>query len=285
MKRTPALEHQLLIDQLCPGARVTACQPLAGGVSAEVHAVTFVRPDGAEERVVVRRHRTVAGKPERRERAAREHSLLTVLHARGVPVPRSRLFVAPDTLVQDLIEGDTTLPADAAGPLAEALAAIHAVDPAALPALPRLEDPGPGLREWLPGLEGLEAALARHGPFPGPDCLLHGDYWPGNVLWREGRLAAVLDWEDAAMGDPLSDLACARVELACAAGEGMALAFTDAYLGLTGRDAARLPLWDLYTSTAALTYMDQWGLAPEALAARRAMTIAWQRRALESLSV
>jgi len=36
--------------------------------------------------------------------------------------------------------------------------------------------------------------------------LLHGDFWPGNVLWKDGRIAAVIDWEDAALGDPLADL-------------------------------------------------------------------------------
>ena len=25
--------------------------------------------------------------------------------------------------------------------------------------------------------------------------LLHGDFWPGNILWRDGRLVAVIDWE------------------------------------------------------------------------------------------
>ena len=26
-----------------------------------------------------------------------------------------------------------------------------------------------------------------------PTVLLHGDYWPSNLLWRDGILAAVLD--------------------------------------------------------------------------------------------
>src|SRR5690606_20389909 len=43
-------------------------------------------------------------------------------------------------------------------------------------------------------------------------ALLHGDFWPGNVLWHEGRLAAVIDWEDAEIGDPLVDLAVSRLD-------------------------------------------------------------------------
>ena len=27
-------------------------------------------------------------------------------------------------------------------------------------------------------------------------ALLHGDYWPGNVLWKNGALVGVIDWED-----------------------------------------------------------------------------------------
>ena len=44
-------------------------------------------------------------------------------------------------------------------------------------------------------------------------ALLHGDYWPGNVLWEDGRLAAIIDWEDASVGDPLVDVSNARLEI------------------------------------------------------------------------
>jgi aminoglycoside phosphotransferase (APT) family kinase protein len=33
------------------------------------------------------------------------------------------------------------------------------------------------------------------------------------VLWRDGRIVAVIDWEDAQVGDPLADLANTRLEL------------------------------------------------------------------------
>jgi aminoglycoside phosphotransferase (APT) family kinase protein len=298
------MDLHAVIERLAPGARVTECRALAGGVSAEVTAVTFTRPDGGEDCVVARRHREIAGKADRGARAAREHALLTALHARGLPVPGSRLFVAPDTLVIDFIAGDSALPAGAAAHLAAVLAAIHATPVAGLPELPTRDDPLPELRTWLPGLPALEdhaageAATAlrmdeppaqgglslsdRRGP-RAARSLLHGDFWPGNVLWQSGEPVAVLDWEDAAIGDPLSDLACARVELACSAGPALAEKFTREYCRLTGCDLGRLPIWDLYVATAALQYMDHWGLEPRALLERRATTAAWQADALARL--
>jgi aminoglycoside phosphotransferase (APT) family kinase protein len=44
-----------------------------------------------------------------------------------------------------------------------------------------------------------------------PPVLVHGDYHYGNMLFREGRVAALLDWEIAELGQPLLDLACLAV--------------------------------------------------------------------------
>lgn len=290
------MDTDSIIEQLTPGARVTASVPLVGGVSADVHAVTFIRPDGAEDRVVVRRHRNIHGKADRHDRATREHVLLGLLHERGVAVPQSRLFVPPDTLVLEYIDGCTALPSDPATALATTLAAIHAIEvDNALSALPRLDDPLPGLMEWLPSRLLVESSTGEMvmreeirsscGVFEGTTRLLHGDYWPGNVMWRDERLIAVLDWEDAAVGDPLADVACARVELCCARDETTAERFTEIYKQLAPTDMARLPWWDLFVSTAALQYMDDWGLAPEVLAQRRATTMRWQVRAFEALGI
>ena len=75
--------------------------------------------------------------------------------------------------------------------------------------------------------------------------LLHGDYWPGNVLWKDGALAAVIDWEDAARGDPLGDLANARLELLFFFGPDAPADFTRRYLAASPIDTTDLPSWDL----------------------------------------
>lgn len=46
-----------------------------------------------------------------------------------------------------------------------------------------------------------------------PLCLIHGDYSCHNMMARNGRLAAVLDWELAQLGEPAIDLAEARMML------------------------------------------------------------------------
>lgn len=87
----------------------------------------------------------------------------------------------------------------------------------------------------------IRAALAGWPPAdataPQP---LHGDYWPGNVLWRAGRLAAIIDWEDAALGDPLADLANCQFELLWAWGRGAMQQFTAEYLAAAPIDTAAL---------------------------------------------
>ena len=48
-------------------------------------------------------------------------------------------------------------------------------------------------------------AVRRHGPA----VWVHGDVGPGNLLQRNGHLAAVIDWGSAAVGDPACDLVMA----------------------------------------------------------------------------
>jgi aminoglycoside phosphotransferase (APT) family kinase protein len=61
----------------------------------------------------------------------------------------------------------------------------------------------------IPAVESVGAWLAEHVPSSGPATIVHGDFRLGNTLYEEGtpaRLAAVLDWEMATIGDPLADI-------------------------------------------------------------------------------
>ncbi len=78
-----------------------------------------------------------------------------------------------------------------------------------------------------------------------PSVLLHGDYWPGNILWRDDRLVAVVDWEDAMLGDPLIDFAISRLDILWIFGEDAFRSFTRHYQSLMDIDYTDLPYQDL----------------------------------------
>jgi hypothetical protein len=56
---------------------------------------------------------------------------------------------------------------------------------------------------------------------------------------------AVVDWEDAGLGDPLKDLAEARVEMVWLFGVAVVERFTDCYRAKMAIDFTNLPYWDL----------------------------------------
>jgi aminoglycoside phosphotransferase (APT) family kinase protein len=61
----------------------------------------------------------------------------------------------------------------------------------------------------IPAVESVGGWLAENMPQSGPATIVHGDFRLGNTLFATGapaRLAAVLDWEMATIGDPLADL-------------------------------------------------------------------------------
>lgn len=59
----------------------------------------------------------------------------------------------------------------------------------------------------LPGIDELRESLGGRIPVSGPAAVVHGDYRLDNVIVdADDRVVAVLDWEMAALGDPLTDL-------------------------------------------------------------------------------
>ena len=62
----------------------------------------------------------------------------------------------------------------------------------------------------LPGLDEAAYWLRAHTPRQYKPGIIHGDYQFANVMFHHGgpaRLAAIVDWEMATIGDPLLDLA------------------------------------------------------------------------------
>lgn len=272
------------VDRRLPGARVLAVRELRGGSSAEVRRVDVRLASGELRSLVLRRP------PASPEEGGREPALHRALHDAGFPVP-APVFVDGATWAMPFIDGVSEVADDARSAALDEMAAflvrLHTtpVDELALPALPGREDARVELLATVDENDDpdLHRALSRYRFAPARTVALHGDFWPGNVLWRAGRIVAVLDWEDAAVGDALSDLACSRVELAAAYGDAAVERFTRGYVEATGFATDDLELWDLFVSRTALAAMHLWNLTPAEEADRRAVTQAFAQRARAAL--
>lgn len=287
MSRDP---HAEIAARVFPRAEVQNVVRLTGGVSADVHRLDLTLADGSATSVVLRAHgRSHSGHP-----AELEYRLLQALHREGLPVPEPLLVDTSGTLLADpflvmaFVEGSSEMP-DAEqehniDAMAAMLAKIHAAPTAGLPELPARTDPLPEVFNYLPAgpeWDDLHAYLRSltHTAYRGSPALLHGDFWPENLLWRHGKITAVLDWEDAALGDPLSDLAVSRVELRYRFGTAGMQRLTRAYAGDRTVDVHRLALWQVYVAAAAQRFMGEWGLEPTREAHMRREALASIREA------
>jgi len=251
-----------VVRRFAPDARIIAASGMDGGASATMTSITLERAGGAQECVILRQvgDANLAADPDAAENEAR---VLDALSGTGLPVHRalhvdqSRRLLPSPFLVVTCLEGapdyDPCDRMDAALQMADFLARLHAIDAGNgdLAAVPRRHGPLDGPPDRCNGLPGafrgarelLEAS--RSPPARNPEALLHGDFWAGNVLWRDSRLSGVVDWEDAAFGDPLADLAIARVDMSWGLGREAMEAFTARYADRTGFDLCALPYWDL----------------------------------------
>jgi aminoglycoside phosphotransferase (APT) family kinase protein len=254
------------------GGRVVRVRPLAWGWLAN-HAVDVADRSGGVHRLVLRRWARPGWEVDDPTfTAAREAAVLELLAA--TPVPAPRLVAAdPDGAVCDVPAlllsrlpgrppGPAADPRRLVGGLAAVLPAIHAVDgaAAALPAFHRFYDPAslvPPAWSDLPGLWAQALEVAAGPPPPGPSCLIHRDYHPGNTLWERGRLVGVVDWNFGSWGPPSFDLGHMRVNLATDLGCEWADEFLTAYQALTGLE--HHPWWDL---AAMADLLPDWDPAP-----------------------
>jgi aminoglycoside phosphotransferase (APT) family kinase protein len=169
----------------------------------------------------------------------REYRVITALRDTSVPVPLTyTLCTDPDVIgapfyVMSDVDGVAYRTADqiaVLGPtriraiaerLIATLALLHAVPPAEV----GLADFGRPegflarqVRRWkkqldasrsrpIAGIDELHALLAANPPDGTPPTIVHGDYRLDNVLvGSDDKIAAVVDWEMATLGDPLTDV-------------------------------------------------------------------------------
>jgi aminoglycoside phosphotransferase (APT) family kinase protein len=131
-------------------------------------------------------------------------------------------FIDADVVTNELPPGlDTENARRALGlDLVDTLVEIHAVDVNA-PGVADFIRPGSYLERqvrrftelWsvnqtrdLPAVVEVGEWLAANLPEPAPLAVVHGDYRLGNMMVAGTRIAAVLDWEMGAVGDPRADV-------------------------------------------------------------------------------
>lgn len=257
------------------GLRLVRIWPLAGAVNSRVAAIEAEESDGRRCTLVLRQYGPAMVQAEP-QIARHEYDLLSLLSAAGVPVPRPYLvdesgaIVPGSCLLMEHIDGERIHQPDDLGSflrqLAAALAAVHAcgLSRTEVPFLPCVSDyaaaefgEGQNIPEDIVPESAIRTAVVANWPPPQVNeaVVLHNDYWPGNVLWRDGRIAAVIDWEEAAFGDPMADLANIRLEIAWHFGTAAMTRLTDEYLAHRPSAASgTLPLWDLRTALRACQF-------------------------------
>ncbi len=225
---------EFLASQVSGPLTIERLEPLAGGASMETWAVDATW-QGSPHALILRRDmgkNMYAGALSR----AQEFALLRVAHDAGVQAPRPLFLHASGERPYFLMERLPGISVGAkvvrdphlasartrlAAQMGEQLARIHQLDPALLGFLAapaagqsaaaqtlEIMDAeaarlGPANPVWAFGLRWLE----RHLPAPLPNVVLHGDFRIGNLLVTPDRLAGVLDWEFAHLGDPAEDVA------------------------------------------------------------------------------
>jgi aminoglycoside phosphotransferase (APT) family kinase protein len=238
-QETEELEH--FLDEVLGDRIPINVTPMAGGGSCEVFAL-----DRGPARWVLRRSPRHASSSTAHD-VVREFRILDAIKDEPVSIARPivscddpEVFGSPFYVMERIdgrpirqgVPGGWAVAPETHGraleELIDALVMIHAVDWRTC----GLSDMAPGadylsrqLARWLTQLDsygGRDLPAARqisdwlhaHRPGDRPSTLCHGDYKLDNVLFGPDappRLLAVVDWEMAAIGDPLVDLAWALI--------------------------------------------------------------------------
>nr|WP_167217841.1 aminoglycoside phosphotransferase family protein [Kribbella shirazensis] len=203
---------------------------------------------------------------------------LQVAEQHGLPAPR---LVAADLAgeqagvpasLETLVPGTTTwsvgTPASlqAAG---AALARLHGVcmrPQEHLPFRPRpiavddfATDRRTGRMPTTPLLQEADQVVIAHGLPTEEPVYLHGDVWPGNLVWNNGGVAALIDWKTAGVGASGVDLSELRKQVAITFGPDAPAHVLSGWQQATGRRAEHVAYWDAVAALNTPTTLTDWG--------------------------
>ena len=277
---------QNVVAHIDPHGRLAQARPLLGGQSATMTAVTWHTQTGKQKSAVIRQPRPekLASNP---QITAVEFQILRALQKISVKTPTPYLLDESCTilptpyLVMEKIDGSPQYdPPDRiafATQVATQLAHIHSLNPTdfSLTSLPKTEAAVGRLIAWYtaqtspssPQTAQLIQTVTADQRWLTPNraTLLHGDFWPGNWLWSNNKLQAIIDWEDAQQGDPLADFAITRLDMMLIFDQTTMDKFTQVYQAAANLDFSPLPYWDLYAALRAASGIDQWATGWPAL--------------------
>jgi aminoglycoside phosphotransferase (APT) family kinase protein len=228
LKRIRAeLEQRLRSSADLGGVIVGPVVPFGDGHSGFTYAMTLTGDSGIRDCVL--RLSPPGARSAGPADIGRQGCLIAKLGAEGIPVPAVIAFDSERTLMGrsfmlvDRVEGlgwaaaarERTHP-EIAGEAVRVLRRLHAVPVGGAAAcLGQAVGPRDELDRWrglleraaaAPGSAMLLRALERTVPAATTPVVVHGDYHYGNLLFRDGEVVAVVDWELAGLGERLVDV-------------------------------------------------------------------------------
>jgi len=272
-----------LLDIISPGSVLDSITIPDGSFSNYTHIVTAQSKDGELNRVVVRRYK-IFGDYDRGEKAQREFNTFRLLNQHQIPAPEAlyldetgEVLEIPG-IVTRFVEGSLVMdtpaePLDWARKLARTLAKIHSIPcgeeelsyllngNAEVSWVVKFDAPPPYMQAYPGGVQ-LWQLICEQYPKLAIDTpvLLHIDYWTGNILWHKNRISAVIDWEEAAYGDPAVDVAYARMNILLMGLPNAADEFLRVYESETGCPLKNMAFWELAASVRPMIDPEDWNV-------------------------
>lgn len=256
-----------LADAVAPGGAVLFAHRITGGLGCTMDVLQIREKSGTEFKVVLRR-RTTWSQGNTDIAASAEFKVLEHLRQSNIPAPEpvwfdeNDVFSEPAMLISFIEGGPLQSPDDPinyAEQFALALVKLHSVPLNA--EIERLLTDFNAHETKLMTMEQPPDRVAKHklgerlwsnqrgeiARTPLADSVFaHSDYWPGNTMWKDQHLVAIVDMEEVGLGDPAIDVATAVVNLRYEEwGELAAKRFIEVYQGETGRSLKTLKYWML----------------------------------------
>jgi len=279
---TPSTDSlQSLLEVIEPGSTFVAIHSLEGNFSNSTHLVEGKASNGALFRIVTRRY-AIFGDYDRGEKARREFQTLQLLKKYGCPAPEpiylddTGTMLGSPGIVTRFVPGKLIMgqpyPDQWAETLAKTLAGIHSI-PITASDTSFLLDGNSEVLWFLKSKDSAPKYISTHPKgmvlweatidylpkqIKVEPSLVHIDYWSGNILWDKGNISAVVDWEEAAQGDPGIDVAYCRMDMILCGMDEAADRFLEIYEKEMEKPVSNLGFWELAAAVRPMFNPDGW---------------------------